>query len=134
LVCDSYTQDDKPNYSSEWAILNIYKNGKKIDTMYPERRFYKASQQPATMVAIRSTLLEDLYLVFAGLNQDTGRPIIRAHLNPLVWWIWAGVYFIVIGTGIALVPNVSAARVTAPARSRVVTEPAAAESAVGASD
>ena len=23
LVCRSYTQDDKPNYGSEWAILDI---------------------------------------------------------------------------------------------------------------
>ena len=56
LVCQSYTQDDKPNYSSEWAIINVFKGGKQVNTMYPERRFYKASQQPATMVANRSTL------------------------------------------------------------------------------
>ena len=35
LVCESYTQDDKPNYSSEWAVMDVYKHGKKIDTMYP---------------------------------------------------------------------------------------------------
>ena len=56
LVCRSYTQDDKPNYSSEWAILDVYKNGKQITTMYPEQRFYKASGQPATIVANRSTI------------------------------------------------------------------------------
>jgi len=93
LVCDSFTQDDKPNYSSEWAIIDVYQKGKKIDTMYPERRFYKASQQPATIVANRSTMKEDLYLVYAGMNQDTGRPIIKAHVNPLVMWIWSGVHF-----------------------------------------
>jgi cytochrome c-type biogenesis protein CcmF len=105
LVCNSYTQDDKPNYSSEWAIMDVFKDGKKITTMYPEQRFYKASGQPATMVAIRSTLLEDLYLVYTGKNPDTGHPIIKAHLNPLVWWIWAGAHLILIGTLIALVPN-----------------------------
>ena len=47
LVCRSYTQDDNPNYSSEWAIIDVFKGGKQIDTMYPERRFYKASQQTA---------------------------------------------------------------------------------------
>ncbi|MCU1310398.1 MAG: cytochrome c assembly protein, partial [Candidatus Angelobacter sp.] len=59
LVCLKYTQDDTPNYGSELAILDVYKNGKKIDTMYPERRFYKSSQQPSTMVANRSTIQED---------------------------------------------------------------------------
>ncbi len=108
LVCRSYTQDDKPNYSSEWAILDIYKNGKQIDTMYPEQRFYKASGQPATMVANRSTVMEDLYLVYTGKNPENGRPIIKAHLNPLVWWIWAGAHLILVGTLIALVPNMQA--------------------------
>ena len=108
LVCRSYTQDDKPNYSSEWAILDIYKSGKQITTMYPEQRFYKASQQSATMVANRSTVMEDLYLVYTGKNPENGRPIIKAHLNPLVWWIWAGAHFILVGTIIALIPNMQA--------------------------
>jgi cytochrome c-type biogenesis protein CcmF len=105
LVCRSYTQDDKPNYSSEWAILDVFKNGRQITTMYPEQRFYKASGQPATMVANRSTVMEDLYLVYTGKNPENGHPIIKAHLNPLVWWIWAGAHMILIGTLVALVPN-----------------------------
>ena len=110
LVCRSYTQDDKPNFSSEWAILDIYKGGKQITTMYPEQRFYKASGQPATIVANRSTVMEDLYLVYTGKNPENGRPIIKAHLNPLVWWIWAGAHLILVGTIIALMPNMQAKR------------------------
>jgi len=64
--------------------------------LYPERRFYKASQQTATIVANRSTPLEDLYLVYSGRNDETGNPIIRVHLNPLVMWIWVGVLVVVI--------------------------------------
>jgi len=105
LVCQSYTQDDKPNYGSEWAVIDVYRNGRKIATMFPERRFYKASEQTATMVANRSRLNEDLYLVYTGRNQDTGRPIIKAHVNPLVMWIWIGVQVVLIGTLLALVPN-----------------------------
>jgi cytochrome c-type biogenesis protein CcmF len=116
LVCRSFTQDDNPNYGSEWAVLDVFRGGKQIATMYPERRFYKASQQTATMVADRSTLKEDLYLVYEGQNQDTGRPIIKAHLNPLVMWIWIGVWIMIVGTALALVPNSAPVRVTAPAR------------------
>jgi cytochrome c-type biogenesis protein CcmF len=119
LVCQSYTQDDKPNYSSEWAVMNIFKDGKQLTTMYPERRFYKASQQTSTMVANRSTVKEDLYIVYEGLNQDTGRPIIKVHLNPLVMWIWVGLLVMIFGTVIALIPNAAPVRVTAPARVQV---------------
>jgi len=116
LVCRSYTQDDNPNYGSEWAVMDVFKGGKQIDTLYPERRFYKASQQTSTMPRVRSTIKEDLYLVYEGLNQDTGRPILKVHLNPLVGWIWVGVWIMIVGTVVALIPNAVPVRVVAPAR------------------
>src|ERR1700719_2625081 len=105
LVCQSYTQDDNPNYGSEWAVMNVFKGGKQIATLNPERRFYKASQQTSTMVANRSTPQEDLYVVYEGQNLDTGRPIIKVHLNPLVMWIWVGVWIMIVGTVVGLIPN-----------------------------
>jgi cytochrome c-type biogenesis protein CcmF len=118
LVCQSYTQDDNPNYGSEWAVMNVFKGGKQIATLNPERRFYKASQQTSTMVANRSTPQEDLYVVYEGQNPDTGRPIIKVHLNPLVMWIWIGVWIIIAGTVVALIPNAAPVRVRAPVRMR----------------
>ncbi|HEV8047054.1 MAG TPA: heme lyase CcmF/NrfE family subunit [Terriglobales bacterium] len=118
LVCQSYTQDDNPNYGSEWAVMNVFKGGKQIATLNPERRFYKASQQTSTMVANRSTPQEDLYVVYEGQNPDTGRPIIKVHLNPLVMWIWVGVWIMIVGTVVALIPNSVPVRVSAPVRMR----------------
>ena len=122
LVCQSYTQDDKPNYESEWAVLDVYKGGKKIDTMYPERRFYKASEQTATIVANRSRLNEDLYLVYTGRNPDTGKPIIKAHVNPLVAWIWIGVHLVLIGTIIAMLPSTRPVKYAVSAKEREAAE------------
>jgi cytochrome c-type biogenesis protein CcmF len=56
LVCQSYTQDDNPNYANEWAIINVFRGGKQITTMYPERRFYKASRTAADSAAHLSQL------------------------------------------------------------------------------
>jgi cytochrome c-type biogenesis protein CcmF len=136
LTCKSYTQDDKPNYSSNWAIIEVSRNGKFLTTMYPEQRFYKASQQPQTMVANRSTPREDLYLVFAGTNPDTGKPIIKAHVNPLVWWIWAGLHLWVIGIIIALLPNAAPPKLKpAPQQSAAhIADKAEAGTPVGAGD
>ena len=119
LVCKSYTQDDNPNYGSESAIIDVYRNGSFVATMFPERRFYKASQTAQTMVANHITLREDLYLIYAGLNQDTNQPIIKARVNPLVVWVWIGFFVVALGTAFALVPNLSTARAPAPVRSRV---------------
>jgi cytochrome c-type biogenesis protein CcmF len=133
LVCQSYTQDDNPNYGNEWAIINVFRGGKQITTMYPERRFYKASGQPQTLPRIYPSFREDLflvtdvYLVYEGKNETTGRPIIKAHLNPLVPWIWIGLIIMVFGTIIALVPNAAAVRVA-------VTTPVREPAHVGAGD
>ena len=118
LVCRSYTQDDGPNYASEWAIMDVYQNGNKVDTLTPERLFYKASRQASTKPSIRSTMKEDLYLVYEGQNEK-GQPIIKAHLNPLVMWIWLGVWIILVGTVLALIPN-APAPVRAPVPSRLM--------------
>jgi cytochrome c-type biogenesis protein CcmF len=121
LVCQSYTQDDNPNYALESAIINVFRGGKQITTMYPERRFYKASGQPQTIPNIYPSfredffLVADVYLVYEGKNETTGRPIIKAHLNPLVPWIWIGLVIMVFGTIVAMVPNSVPVTVTAPA-------------------
>ena len=59
------------------------------------------------MPDIRSTFKEDLYMVYEGENEN-GRPIIKAHLNPMVMWIWLGVWVMLAGTVLALIPNAPA--------------------------
>ena len=112
LVCQSYTQDDNPNYANEWAIMNVFRGGQQVTTLYPERRFYKSTGQPQTIPRIYNFMtVHDLYLVYEGKNEDTGRPIIKAHVNPLVSWIWIGFLLIVFGTNVCLIPNAAATRV-----------------------
>jgi cytochrome c-type biogenesis protein CcmF len=77
--------------------------------LYPQRRLYLASQVTETMVAVQSSPLRDLDVVYAGRNPDTGKPVIHAYLNPLVKWIWFGGVVVVLGTGLAMLPNRRAA-------------------------
>jgi cytochrome c-type biogenesis protein CcmF len=67
-----------------------------------------------------------LYVVYEGANPDTGQPIIKAFLNPLVGWIWAGLVVMVLGTFVALVPSLSpaTAAVRVPVAQPVAAEPA----------
>ena len=110
IECEDFSQDSNGNYDTTFAMLNVYNgSGKKITSLAPELRFYTASQQPQTMVANYSTPAWDLYVIFAGSDPGTNQPVIKAFLNPLVMWIWIGVLVTILGTGIALVPNLSAA-------------------------
>jgi len=118
------TQDSNDNYNSEYAVLDVYQGGKKLFEMTPEKRFYLASGQPQTMVAIHSVPEWDLYVVYEGTNPDTGQPIIKAFLNPLVGWIWLGLVVMVVGTLIALVPSLTpaSASLRVPAAREVTAE------------
>jgi len=107
MVCRSITQDSNANYDTDYALLDVYRGGKFVTQLAPEKRFYLASQTSATMVALHSTPEADLYVIFEGKNPDTGRPIIKAFLNPLIAWIWIGVGIVVAGTFVALAPNLT---------------------------
>ncbi len=95
------------NQFSEWAILDVSENGRPLTTLNPVRLVYKASNQPSTKPDIYSTFKEDLYVVYEGQNEK-GQPVIKAHVNPMVVWIWLGAGLMVLGTGLALVENAPA--------------------------
>jgi cytochrome c-type biogenesis protein CcmF len=118
LVSTGMTQDSKPEYDTSYSVLNVYRNGKYVTQLSPEKRVYFAGtdhEQASTIVALHSTAQADLYTVFEGTNPDSGLPIIKAFLNPLIAWIWIGVAIVVAGTFIALVPNL----VRTPVRQRL---------------
>jgi cytochrome c-type biogenesis protein CcmF len=105
LRVDDLTSEDTPNYITDKAVLSLYEHGEKVAVMYPERRTYKASGQPTSEISIRSTLKEDLYVVFASPNRDGSKAIIQVYLNPLVAWVWIGGVVLGLGTLIAMLPN-----------------------------
>jgi len=93
------------NYQAERVTVDVQRDGRSLMSLYPERRFYPANEVTGTMVAIHSTLKEDLYVVYAGRDPETNRAVLHAYLNPLVKLIWLGGVVMMLGTGLALVPN-----------------------------
>lgn len=132
LVGQNYTDDDNPNYQSQAAVLDVYKDGKFIETIYPQLVVFHASNQADHKVAIRTTLLEDLYVRYDGKNPDTDRPVITAFVNPLVVWIWIGVLVVVLGTCVALVPNAAQLKSPVPVPVLVRGDPTPALETAGA--
>ena len=115
ILCQNFDQVANDNYQSERATLEVFRNGHSEMMLYPQRRLYLASQVTETMVAVQSSALRDLYVVYAGRSPDTGKPVIHAYLNPLVKWIWFGGIVVVLGTGLAMLPNRRAAILLKPA-------------------
>ncbi|MFO7695294.1 MAG: heme lyase CcmF/NrfE family subunit [Vicinamibacterales bacterium] len=84
----------------------VTEDGKSLGTMYPARWFYrKHEDQPTTEVAIRRTAAEDLYLVMPAYELNDQSMSLQVVVTPLVNWIWAGFGILMLGTGLALLPE-----------------------------
>jgi cytochrome c-type biogenesis protein CcmF len=116
LFCQEFETRPGPNFQAERATIEVTRDGKDLMMLYPERRMFSTGNgETGTMVSIYSTFREDLYVVYAGRDPESGAPIVHAYLNPLVKWIWFGGLIIVLGTLLALLPNRRLAIVLAPA-------------------
>ncbi len=106
------------------AVLPVFVDGRQIDTLMPEKRFYKKPKQPTTEVANRSTLREDLYVVLGSYDPQTELVTIQAYVNPLVVWIWLGGLILALGTAVAVWPTAAEreVRVVVPRGARVPVE------------
>ena len=105
LTLEQVKTSGNANFDSAVGLVTVSKNGDLVTTLLPERRFYRASDQDTTEVALKSNLKEDLYVVLAGFTKDNSKAIVHAYLNPLVAWIWLGGAFNFIGTIICLIPS-----------------------------
>ncbi len=103
--CQSIKTGQKANYQYETVALDVTKNGHAWTVMYPQKRFYMASQQPLSHIALRTNLAEDVYVVMAGRDPNTGKAVIHVIINPLVQWVWIGGMIVLLGTILALIPS-----------------------------
>src|SRR5690606_22947876 len=64
-------------------------SGRLVAELNPEKRVYRASGQPMTEAAIDRSLVRDIYV---SMGEPLGGTVwaIRAHVKPLINWIWLG--------------------------------------------
>jgi cytochrome c-type biogenesis protein CcmF len=88
------------------AVIEIQKDGQVIDEIYPRRDFYYESGQPITIPGVRSTLLDDFYVILVDWKEVTSQgATFKVYHNPLVKWLWIGSYVFVFGVVAATWPE-----------------------------
>ena len=102
------------------ATVDVRRDGERVTVIRSEKRQHfscsvavspcppgseSASFQPSTEAGIYSDYREDIYVVFAGIAEDTEEAIYRFTLNPLVWWIWYGGGVLLVGGVIVMWPG-----------------------------
>lgn len=78
-----------PNYTSEKARFDIFKNGKKLTALYPERRYYEVRTMNMSEAGIQWGFSGDLYIVM-GDRLGNGEFTFRLHYKPFIRWLWFG--------------------------------------------
>ena len=104
----STTVTEKADRTEFTSKLNASKNGNFTGTLTTQRAFYPDFRMASTRAAIRSTPVEDLYIISSEALDD-GSIGFRVYVNPLVWWMWIAGPVFIFGTVIALWPQRRAA-------------------------
>jgi cytochrome c-type biogenesis protein CcmF len=105
----------KDPHKEVWrARLDVFKGEKQVATLFPERHFYKNSDQPTTEVAIRPFWNEDLYMILVGPN-ESGAGIFKVYVNPFIGLLWKGGIIIALGSIIVLLPDFKTKYALSPA-------------------
>jgi cytochrome c-type biogenesis protein CcmF len=92
------------------TTVEVYRNGEFLTVMYPRRTFHPDFNMASTLAAIRSTPVEDFYVV-PSENLPDGSVGFRILVNPLVWWMWVAGPVLILGTVVSLWPEGSRGRV-----------------------
>jgi cytochrome c-type biogenesis protein CcmF len=98
------------------ALFLVEQDGRPLGTMVAQRELVTTNNppQPISTVGIRSTLVEDLYVILAtvedGLLLGSNEPELQQAtfqflVNPLVPWIWYGGLIVAAGTLVGLWPG-----------------------------
>jgi cytochrome c-type biogenesis protein CcmF len=78
--------------------VEVLRDGKRLEVLWPEKRRYVSSAMPMTEAAIDSGFMRDLY-VSMGDRLEGDRPewSMRVYYKPFVPWLWGGVLLMVFG-------------------------------------
>ena len=88
------------------AVMEVFKNGKFVQELYPRRDYYYDSQQPMTIPGLRSTMEDDLYVILVDWQPiSTRQATFKVFHNPLVNWLWLGSLILIVGSLIAVWPT-----------------------------
>lgn len=101
------------------APVQVTRNGTSLGELRPgiDFHFKVPGGQRETEVDVRSTPVEDFYIVLAGVNDD-GTITFKVFVNPLVFWLWVGGAVLVFGTWVAMWPDPREERILERVRAR----------------
>ncbi|MGH1371841.1 MAG: heme lyase CcmF/NrfE family subunit [Cellvibrionaceae bacterium] len=90
-----------PNYVSDRGTVELYRDGRLIDVLEPEKRRYLSGGNLMTEVGINAGFWRDIYVAM-GEPLGEGAWAVRLHYKPFVRWIWLGSILMALGGLLAI--------------------------------
>ncbi len=97
-------QEVRSDRTEYYSHLELYRDGQLLEEMTARRSFYPSFNMASTLAAIRSTPVEDFYVV-PSENLPDGSVGFRILVNPLIWWMWVAGPVLILGTVVSLWPE-----------------------------
>ena len=91
---------EENNYQSLKATFSITKGKELVDYILPAKNFYPVSKMITTEAGIYHDWLKDIYIILG--NEQDGIWSVKVYLNPLVSFIWIGVFIMIFSGFIAI--------------------------------
>jgi len=109
FVSQGLSQYNLLNRQVTALALQLTRDGKPAGVLTTEKRQHVDSRgaptfEPSTEVGIRESWRQDVYVVLAGVREDSAAEI-RVSFNPVVRWVWLGGGLMAIGGLIVMWPQ-----------------------------
>ena len=91
---------EEKNYQSLRANFLLEKKGQLINYIKPGRNYYPVSKMITTEAGIYHDWLKDIYITLGNNNNDVW--FIKIYINPLISFIWIGVFIMIFSSIIAI--------------------------------
>jgi len=90
-----------------FADVDVTRHGEPVGRISPAKFIYKTTPDPSTEVARYITVRNDLYAIIGMVNPSTKVASFQIHVNALISFIWFGAAILVLGSMVAMWPELS---------------------------
>ena len=84
------------------APLELSKDGRRVATIKAARAKYPTKDELLHEVGIEDSFWHDIYVVLSDFSKDGMEATLQIHINPTVKMVWMSLFFLVLGSLLAL--------------------------------
>ena len=94
---DGVEKHPGPNYLADRGTVRVFRDGKPVAVLHPEKRAYKAGGQVMTEAALDGSVSRDLFVALGEPLDQTGGWALRLYVKPFIRLIWLGALMMAVG-------------------------------------